>query len=160
MYKIGEKVVYPVHGAGTVEAIEKKSVLGQNETFYIIRMMSNGMKLMIPVKNEKSAGIRTVTGKQGIKKILNILGDSGSEIERDWKLRYENNVNKVKSNNIAVVAEVVRDLFQRGSEQELSTMERRLYENAYNLVAYEVALSKEVDIEIANNIVSEALSEN
>ncbi len=160
MYKIGEKVVYPVHGVGTVEAIEKKLILGKKEEYYVIRMVSNDMKVMIPVKNEKSTGIRSITGKNGIKKILGILKDSGGELERDWKLRYENNFNKVKSGNIADVAEVVRDLFQRGSGQELSTMERRLYENAYNLVAYEVASSKEVDIETANNIVSEALSES
>ena len=158
MYKIGDKIVYPMHGVGTVEAIEKKEVLGHRHEFYIIRIINNGMKVMIPVKNGDTVGIRPVIGKNEVKKVLDVLKKGETKIEEDWKLRYENNVNKVKSGNILEVAEVARDLFRRGREKELSIMERKLYESAYNLIIHELAMSKNVDIEEAGNVVSEALS--
>ncbi|HEY1406048.1 MAG TPA: CarD family transcriptional regulator [Spirochaetota bacterium] len=157
-FKVGDKVVYPMHGVGAIDSIEKKEVLGQKAEFYIIRIVNNGMKVMIPVKNAITVGIRSVIGKNEVKKVLELLKRTDVKIEEDWKLRYENNVNKVKSGNILEVGEVARDLFRRGREKELSIMERKLYESAYNLLIHEIAMSKSVDIEEAGNIVSEALS--
>ncbi|MGL4368435.1 MAG: CarD family transcriptional regulator [Spirochaetota bacterium] len=158
MYKVGDKIVYPMHGVGTVESIEKKEVLGHRNEYYIIHIINNGMKVMIPVKNGDSVGIRAIIGKNEVKKVLDLLKKGETKIEEDWKLRYENNVNKVKSGNILEVAEVARDLFRRGREKELSIMERKLYESAYNLIIHELAMAKNVNIEEAGNIVSEALS--
>lgn len=157
-FKLGDKIVYPMHGVGAIEAIEKKEVLGQKAEFYIIHIVNNGMKVMIPVKNALTVGIRSVISKNEVKKVLELLKKKDVKIEDDWKLRYENNVNKVKSGNILEVSEVARDLFRRGREKELSIMERKLYESAYNLLIHEIAMSKSVDVEEAGNIVSEALS--
>jgi CarD family transcriptional regulator len=158
MYKVGDKVVYPVHGVGTVEAIEKKAVLGQKDDYYTILIVSNGMKVMIPVKNCDSVGIRPVIAKSQTKKVLDLLKNGETRTEDDWKLRYEINANKVKTGDILEVAEVARDIFRRGRDKELSTMERKLYESAYNLIIHELAMAKDVDIEVAGNVVSEALS--
>ena len=159
MYKVGDRVVYPMHGVGTIESVEKKSVLGHKDEYYIIRLVNNDMKVMIPVKNGDSVGIRHVIAKTQVKKIIDLLKNAASgAIEEDWKLRYELNVNKVKSGNLVEVAEVARDLYRRGRDRELSTMERKLYESAYNLIIYELAMSRDVNIEEAGNIVSEALS--
>ena len=158
MFKVGDKIVYPMHGVGTIDAIEKKEVLGHKAEYYIIRIINNGMKVMIPVKNVDTVGIRGIISKNEVKKVLEVLKKGDIKIEDDWKLRYENNVNKVKSGNILEVAEVARDLFRRGREKELSIMERKLYESAYNLIIHEVAMSKNVDIEEAGNIISETLS--
>ena len=158
LYKLGDKIVYPMHGVGTIDAIEKKEVLGQKAEFYIIRIVNNGMKVMIPVKNAATVGIRSVVSKNEVKKVLELLKRTDVKIEEDWKLRYENNVNKVKSGSILEVGEVARDLFRRGREKELSIMERKLYESAYNLLIHEIAMSKSVGIEEAGNVVSEALS--
>lgn len=158
MFKVGDKIVYPMHGVGTIDAIEKKEVLGHKAEYYIIKIVNNGMKVMIPVKNVETVGIRGIIGKNEVKKVLEVLKRGDIKIEDDWKLRYENNVNKVKSGNILEVAEVARDLFRRGREKELSIMERKLYESAYNLIIHEVAMSKNVDIEEAGNIISETLS--
>jgi CarD family transcriptional regulator len=157
-FKLGDKIVYPMHGVGAIESIEKKEVLGQKAEFYIIHIVNNGMKVMIPVKNALTVGIRSVISKNEVKKVLELLKRKDVKIEDDWKLRYENNVNKVKSGNILEVGEVARDLFRRGREKELSIMERKLYESAYNLLIHEIAMSKSVDVEEAGNIVSEALS--
>lgn len=158
MFNVGDKIVYPMHGVGEIEGIEKKVVLGKRNEYYMITIISNGMKVMIPVSNAKEIGIRSIIPKKDIKKVMAILGTEAEAIEEDWKLRYQNNIDKVKSGSIYEVSEVARDLFKRGSEKELSIMERKLYENAYQLITYEVAMSKSIAIDEAGNIVSEALS--
>jgi len=158
MFNVGDKIVYPMHGVGEIERIEKKTVLGKRNEYYMITIISNGMKVMIPVNNAKEIGIRSIIPKKDIKKVMAILATEAEAIEEDWKLRYQNNIDKVKSGSIYEVAEVARDLFKRGSEKELSIMERKLYENAYQLITYEVAMSKSIAIDEAGNIVSEALS--
>ena len=158
MYSVGDKIVYPMHGIGIIEAIEKKVVLGKRDEYYIITILNSGMKVMIPVSNADTIGIRSIITKKEIVKVLTLLKKTQFETEDDWKIRYQNNLDKVKSGSIIRVAEVLRDLYRRGKEKDLSIMERKLYENAYQLVIYEIALAKDVEIEEAGNIVSEALS--
>ncbi|HOA07604.1 MAG TPA: CarD family transcriptional regulator [Spirochaetota bacterium] len=160
MYKQGDKLVYPMHGVGIIEAIEKKEVLGQKLEFYIMTIVNNGMKVMIPVKNADQVGLRPIISKNEVKKVLTIISQGETEREDDWKLRYQNNIDKIKSGSIYEVSKVARDLYRRGREKELSIMERKLYENAYNLLIHEIALAKSIDIEEAGNVVSEALSPN
>ncbi|HRX14711.1 MAG: transcriptional regulator [Spirochaetes bacterium] len=160
MFKKGEKVVYPMHGVGLIDEIEDKEVLGQTTKYYIIQIINSGMKVMIPVDKAEEVGLRKIISKSEIKKALSHLSSGETIKENDWKLRYQNNIEKVKSGSIFQVAEVARDLFRRGREKELSIMERKLYENAYNLVMHEVALTKNVDIEEAGDLVSEALSDS
>ncbi len=160
MYKQGDKLVYPMHGVGIIEAIEKKEVLGQKLEFYIMTIINNGMKVMIPVKNADQVGLRPIISKNEVKKVLTIISQGETEREDDWKLRYQNNIDKIKSGSIYEVSKVARDLYRRGREKELSIMERKLYENAYNLLIHEIALAKSIDIEEAGNVVSEALSPN
>jgi len=160
MYKQGDKLVYPMHGVGIIKAIEKKEVLGQKLEFYIMTIVNNGMKVMIPVKNADQVGLRPIISKNEVKKVLTIISQGETEREDDWKLRYQNNIDKIKSGSIYEVSKVARDLYRRGREKELSIMERKLYENAYNLLIHEIALAKSIDIEEAGNVVSEALSPN
>lgn len=158
MFKVGDKIVYPIHGVGLIEAVEKKTILSKRTDYYIITITSNGMKVMIPVKNADTIGIRKIIAKKEVQKVLALLATNENTSVDDWKERYQNNIDKVKSGNIIEVAEVARDLYRRGREKELSIMERKLYENAYQLISHELALSKDIDIEEAGNLVSEALS--
>lgn len=158
MFKVNDKIVYPMHGIGVIDSIERKIVLGKRDEYYIITIVNSGMKVMIPVKNADSIGIRGIIQKKEINKVLNLLKKTNQETEEDWKIRYQNNIDKVKSGSIIKVAEVLRDLYQRGREKDLSIMERKLYENAYQFVTYEIAFAKGVEIEESNNIVSDALS--
>lgn len=159
MFKKDDKIVYPMHGVGNIDDIEKKEVLGKRTEFYIITIINSGMKVMIPVKKAEEIGIRAVIPKTQVKKVLDSIINGKTQVEEDWKLRYQNNIDKVKSGSIIKVSDVARDLYRRGREKELSIMERKLYENAYNLVMHEIALAKNIDIEEAGNLVSEALSE-
>ncbi len=158
MYKVGDKIVYPMHGIGVIESIEKKVVLGKRDDYYIITIVNSGMKVMIPVKNADTIGIRGIIQKKEISKVLNVLKKTNQITEEDWKIRYQNNIDKVKSGSIIKVAEVLRDLYQRGKEKDLSIMERKLYESAYQFVIYEIAFAKNIEIEDSGNIVSDALS--
>lgn len=158
MFKIKDKIVYPMHGVGLIQAIEKKTVLGKRNRFYIITIINSGMKVMIPVEKAEIIGIRHIISKREVKKVLDLLKKKESITEEDWKLRYQGNVEKVKRGSIYEVGEVTRDLYKRGKEKELSIMERKLYENAYQLVMHEIALAKNINIEEAGNLVSEALS--
>ncbi len=158
MFKVGDKIVYPMHGVGRIESIEKKVVLGKRDSFYIITIINSGMKVMIPVNKAEDIGLRSIISKREINKVLALLKKKEVITEDDWKLRYQGNIDKVKSGSIYEVSEVARDLYRRGKEKELSIMERKLYENAYNLVIHEIALAKDINIEEAGNMVSEALS--
>jgi CarD family transcriptional regulator len=158
MYKVDDKIVYPMHGIGVIEAIEKKTVLNKKDDYYIITIVNSGMKVMIPVKNADTIGIRGIIQKKEISKVLNVLKKTNQVTEEDWKIRYQNNIDKVKSGSILKVAEVLRDLYQRGKEKDLSIMERKLYENAYQFIIYEIAYAKDIEIEESGNLVSDALS--
>jgi CarD family transcriptional regulator len=160
MFKTGDKIVYPMHGVGLIDEIETKEILGKKTKYYIINIINSGMKVMIPVDKSDEVGLRSIIPKTDIKKVVKSLSTGETIKENDWKLRYQNNVEKVKSGSIFKVAEVARDLYRRGREKELSIMERKLYESAYNLVIHEVALTSDVEIEEAGNMVSEALSDS
>lgn len=158
MFKVGDKVVYPMHGVGSIDAIEKKVILGKRNQFYMVTIINSGMKVMIPVDKAKEIGLRSIISKREVNKVLELLKKKEVITEDDWKLRYQGNFDKVKSGSIYEVGEVARDLYRRGREKELSIMERKLYENAYQLVIHEIALAKNIDTEEAGNLVSEALS--
>jgi len=158
MFKVGDKVVYPMHGVGSIDSIEKKVVLSKRAEYYMITIINSGMKVMIPVKNAETIGLRKIIPKREVKKVIEVLSSDENTSSEDWKERYQANIDKVKSGSIYEVSEVARDLYRRGCEKELSIMERKLYENAYQLVMHEFALARDIDIEEAGNLVSEALS--
>lgn len=158
MFKVGDNIVYPMHGVGKIDAVEKKTVLGKRAEYYLISLVNSGMKVMIPVKNASEIGLRSIIAKKDINKVVDILTKSETTQEDDWKQRYQNNIDKVKSGSVFEVSAVARDLFRRSQEHDLSIMERKLYENAYQLITNELALVKKIDVEEAGNFVSEALS--
>jgi CarD family transcriptional regulator len=158
LYKVGEHLVYPMHGVGQISAVSKQVILGKRKNCYILELSSNRMKVMIPVESAREIGIRPIIKKKDIKKVLDILKKDEVDTEEDWKIRYQNNMNKIKSGSIYSVAEVCRNLYKRAKDKELSLMERRLYEQAYSLITNEIALSKEVPLEESGNLISEVLS--
>ena len=157
-YSLGDYVVYPMHGVGQINAIQNQVILGKRKQCYVLEILSSKMKVMIPVENAKEIGIRPIIKKREVNKIMDLLKKDEVDTEEDWKIRYQNNMNKIKSGSIQSVAEVCRNLYKRAKDKELSLMERRLYESAYNLISSEIALSKGVTVEEAGNLISEVLS--
>lgn len=142
MFSIGDKVVYPMHGAGVIEAIEEQEVLGEIRKYYIMRMPIGDMKVMIPINNIQGIGLRQVIDEAGVQKVLGILNDRSSTSTQNWNQRYRNNLEKIKSGNIYEVAEVVRNLMIRENEKGLSTGERKMLENARQILISELVLAR------------------
>ena len=126
MLAIGDKVVYPMHGAGVIEAVEDHEVLGQLQTYYILTMPYGGMRVMIPMKNADNVGLREVIGEPEVPKVIDVLRTPPVQINANWNRRFNVNLAKIKSGNIFEVAEVVRNLMLQDKVKKLSTGERRL----------------------------------
>ncbi len=154
----GDYIVYPMHGVGKVTGIQKQTILGNKTLCYILEIQSNKMKVVIPVNKAKETGIRAIIKKTDVKKVTNLLQKDEVDTEEDWKIRYQNNLNKIKSGSIYSVAEVCRNLYKRARDKELSLMEKRLYESAYNLITSEIAIAKGITQEEAGNLISDILS--
>lgn len=142
MFNIGDKVVYPMHGAGVIEAIEEQEVLGETRKYYIMRIPIGDMKVMIPTNNVKEIGLRQVIDEDGVQKVLTILHDRNSTMSQNWNHRYRNNLEKIKSGNVYEVAEVVKNLILREQEKGLSTGERKMLENARQILISELVLAR------------------
>ncbi len=149
MFKIGDKVVYPMHGAGIIESIEEKEVLGEKRQYYILRLPIGDMKVMIPIDNGKQVGLREVIDDDGVKKVMGILSDECSIMSSNWNRRYRANLEKMKSGDVYEVAEVVRNLISRDQEKGLSSGERKMLENARQILISELVLATELEEEKA-----------
>ena len=157
MYKVGSKVVYPLHGVGVINSIEDKTVLGATRSYYIIKLAISDMTVMIPTERSDELGLRLIVTDHDVRKALRIVNSEITDMDEDWKTRYQHNFEKIKSGSIFDVAEVVRNLFHRNKIKELSIMEKKLYENAYRLLVDEISYVKDMEKEDVQNLVSERL---
>jgi CarD family transcriptional regulator len=145
MFQIGDKAVYPGHGVGVIEAIETKQISGSELMFYILRVLDNGMTIMIPRDNVGAVGLRGVIRKLEIPKVLKILKDRDVEIDNQtWNRRYREYMEKINTGSIFEIAEVLRDLYLLRTEKELSFGERRILDTAKNLLVKELAIVRDV----------------
>lgn len=142
MFNIGDKVVYPMHGAGVIEAIEEKEVLGERQKYYIMKLPIGEMKVMIPLNNVREIGLRQIVDGEGVQKVFSILQGETSKMSQNWNRRYRANMEKIKSGDIFEVAEVVRNLALRDREKGLSTGERKMLDNARQILISELVLAQ------------------
>ncbi|WZL79653.1 CarD family transcriptional regulator [Eubacteriales bacterium mix99] len=149
MFEIGDKVVYPMHGAGIIEGIETKEILGEKQPYYILHFPIGSMKVMIPTKSVEEVGIREIISGGEVGKVVKVLGKHSSSLPDNWNKRYRMNLEKIKSGDIYEVAGVVRDLMIRERDKGLSTAERKMLNTARQILISEIVLStsqKEEDI--------------
>jgi CarD family transcriptional regulator len=145
MFQIGDKAVYPGHGVGVIEAIEIKRISGKEQSFYILRFVDNGMTIMVPEDNVKSAGLRTVIRKIDARKVIGILKDREVTLDNQtWNRRYREYMEKINTGSIYEIAEVLRDLHLLKAEKELSFGEKKIMDMAKTLLVKELAIAKEV----------------
>ena len=144
MFSIGDKVVYPMHGAGTIEKIEQKEMLGASQDYYIIKMPVGDMKLMVPTDKAENIGIREVAEKSITDKVFGVLEKPKDPYVHDvnWSKRYNTNADKIKSGDVLEVAEVVRELSHRHMERGLSIGEKKMLSTAKNILLSEMVLSQ------------------
>ncbi len=145
-FKIGDKAVHPAHGVGEVTAIEKKSIAGTDKRFYILKIVDTGMTVMVPTDGVQRLGLRTVISKREAAKVMKELKkDEVAVTSQPWNRRYREYTEMLKSGSPIEVARVLRDLSRLRSDKELSFGERRLLEQARNLLVSELALARDVD---------------
>ncbi|MCL5935711.1 MAG: CarD family transcriptional regulator [Firmicutes bacterium] len=158
MYKIGDKVVYPMHGAGVIESIEEKEILGEKRQYYILKLPVGDMKVMIPINNCQEVGLREVIDSDGVQRVMGILRDQSSNMSTNWNRRYRANLEKIKSGDIYEVAEVVRNLINRDKEKGLSSGERKMLENARQILISELVLATELEEDRAQSLIDNAFA--
>jgi CarD family transcriptional regulator len=145
MFQIGDKAVYPGHGVGVIEAIERKQISGKEQIFYILRIMDNGMTIMIPRDNVGAVRMREVIRKLDVSKVIHILKDRDVMVDNQtWNRRYREYMEKINTGSIYEIAEVLRDLHLLKTEKELSFGERKIMDVAKNLLVKELAIARNV----------------
>jgi CarD family transcriptional regulator len=153
MYEIGDKIVYPMHGAGVIEAIEQREFKGKKCGFYVLSMPYGGMKVMIPACSGDEVGLRRIIELCDADKVFEIFKGNSDDENSNWSKRYRENMVKIKSGNIYEVANVVKSLMLREQEKGLSTGEKRMLSSARQILISELVLVKESDqIEIEKQI--------
>ena len=157
-FKVGDKAVHPAHGVGEVTSIEKKSIAGADKNFYILKIVESGMTVMVPVDGVKRLGLRVVISKREATKVMNELKkDEVAVTSQPWNRRYREYTEMLKSGSPIEVAKVLRDLSRLRSDKELSFGERRLLEQARNLLVAELALAKSVSEDKINKDIDKIL---
>ena len=151
MFKIGDMAVYPTHGVGIIESIESKEISGDKQTFYVLRVLGNGMTIMVPTDNADSVGLRQIISQKQVPKVYKILKKKDIEIDaQTWNRRYREYVEKIKTGSIFEVAGVLRDLFLLRLDKDLSFGERRMLDTARNLLIKELSIAKNSSEDVVN----------
>ena len=156
-FKIGQKVVYPNHGVTIVESIGESVIDGAEHNFYHLRVLSNDSKVMVPEENLDLVGLRPLCGAKEIKALFGLLQDGNIDTYKDWKGRYKQNLDKMKTGSLEDVAEVLKNLRLVSQKKSLSFREKKMYERAKYFIVSEVAHVRDIDTEEAEKQVEKAL---
>ena len=149
MYKVGDKVVYPHHGAGTVVKKESREVLGTKRDYLTIKILHNDMTVQVPAENAEKVGLRKVIDEKQVLVVLKTLTGGSTEMPKNWNRRFKHNRDKMKTGDIFELAEVVRNLSLRDGEKGLSTGEKQMYVKAKKILASELRFAKNLSEEDA-----------
>ncbi|MCR2045577.1 CarD family transcriptional regulator [Anaerosalibacter massiliensis] len=157
MFDIGDRIVYPMHGAGIIVAIEEREILDEKKKYYIMKMPIGDMKVMVPVDNVGDIGIREIVENDDIDRVFAVLSGNQTKMPQNWNRRYRINMDKIKSGNIFEIASVVRNLMIRDREKGLSTGERKMLNSAKQMLVSEIVLAKDIDQEETERLIDEAI---
>lgn len=141
MFNVGDKIVYPMHGAGVIDAIEEKNILGEKQAYYILKMPGE-VKVMVPTAKAEEIGVRSIIDKSSAEKVFRVLESDETEMSMNWNKRYRDNMDKMKSGDIYKVADVVRNLSFKQKEKGLSTGEKKMLNNAKQILVSELVLTE------------------
>jgi len=158
LFDVGDKVVYPHHGAGTVVKKEKREVLGQTREYLTIQILHNDMTVNVPVENAEQVGLRTVIDEDLVNTVVKALTAGESEMPKNWNRRFKHNRDKMKTGDIFELAEVVRNLSLRDHEKGLSTGEKQMFVKAKKILASELMYAKAMDEDEAGVWLDDVLS--
>jgi CarD family transcriptional regulator len=146
MFKVGDLAVYPAQGVGVIEAIESREYMGSKKLFYVMKIMSNDMKIMIPTDSAESVGLREIIAEGEIPKVYEILRNKDVTIDKQtWNKRYKEYLDKIKTGSVFEIARVLRDLFILKSDKNLSFGERKMMDTAKSLLVKEISVASHAE---------------
>ena len=157
MFNIGDKIVYPLHGAGTIVAIEEKEILGKIKQYFIIAMPIGDMKISVPVDNVAEIGVREVFDQEELSLVFDVLKGDMSKMSDNWSRRYRENLDKIRTGDILEIAAVVRNLTIRDEDKGLSTGEKKMLNNALKMLISELIIVNGMSKEETEEIVEKAI---
>ena len=157
-FKKGDKVVYPNHGIGVIEDIQEREFFGQQECFYSLRILANGTMVMVPLTNADGVGLRRIIKGPDVDKVITILKDRDLDLHKNWKGRFKENSNKMRTGSIYEVAEVYKNLAYLSRNKALSYREKRMLDKARYLLVSEIAVAGRMPESVAETRIDEALA--
>ena len=153
MYKIGQKVVYPMHGAGEILSIETQEIMGEEKEYYIINLEINDMQVMVPVDNAEKLGLREVNSEDEMQKAFDVLVDKSRNLSDNWNHRYRANMEKLKTGEVEDISEVIKDLYIRDREKGLSAGEKKMLDNSVGILTSEISLANDIEQDEAKEMI-------
>lgn len=158
MFKIGDRIVYPMQGAGKIVGIETKEILDVEQQFYILKMPIASIKISIPVNNIDSIGIRPVMSQEDGKKVMDILHGQSTEMSSNWSQRYRENLKSLKSGDPFEMAEIIRNLQIRDMEKGLSTSEKKMLNRTKKMLVSELVIVGSMSADEAQSLIDDAIT--
>ena len=159
MYQIGDKVVHPMHGAGVIDSIVRKKVAGKVQDYYLLKLSTGSMMVMIPTEHSDEIGVRPVVSGQEATHILSEMEDIQVDMTSNWNQRYRENMLRIKSGNLLEVAKVVKGLMYRETQKGLSTGERKMLHSAKQILISELVLAQSMPYEAVEERVNKVLQQ-
>ena len=157
-FEVGDTVVYPHHGAATIQDIKKRTIKGEEKLYLKLQVAHGDLVIEVPAENCDLVGVRDVVGEEGVEKVFNVLRAEFVEEPTNWSRRYKANLEKLQSGDVIKVAEVVRDLWRREQDRGLSTGEKRMLSKARQILVSELALAEKREESEAEAILDEVLA--
>lgn len=147
MPKVGDIIVYPMHGAGVIENIEECEIMGEQKSYYVLKLPMGSLKVMIPVDNAENIGLREVIGKAELEEVVKILKAKPEKAVGSWNKRFQMNLDKMKTGDLKEVARVARNLIKQDKDKRISSGEKRLMDQAKQILISELVYATNKDID-------------
>lgn len=157
MFTIGDKVAYPMHGAGVIEGIEEQTILGEPRSYYVLRLSHSDMKVMVPVDTSGKVGVRYIVEPEDLTEVAEILQAESTPMSDNWNKRNRDNMEKLKTGDLKEIAEVVRNLLRADYRKKLSTGEKKMLSNARQLLLSEIVLAKGISADRADKFIEDTV---
>lgn len=165
MYKVGDKIVYPMHGAGVIEDIEEMDIFDKKQTYYKVTIASEGMEILIPVDKADEVGLRDIPNHEDIKKMFEVLGQPQDRMtsnwskryQSNWSKRYQDNMDQMKTGDLLDVARVTRNLMIMDRKKGLSSGDKKMLMTAKNFLISELMVVEHTEKEAAGNAIEDAV---
>jgi CarD family transcriptional regulator len=157
LFQVGDKVVYPHHGAAIIKGLEEKEVYGQKKQYFVLRLSYGDLTLMVPADNTEEVGIRDVIARDELDKVFKVLRSKECRMPTNWSRRFKTHVEKLRSGDIYQVAEVVRNLARREKEKGLSAGEKRMLSKARQILVSELTFAADVEEQEAEKMLDQVL---